>query len=82
MRFPSVHFNGTSRATLIDGYRAAVEALREAEAAVGATAPNARDYYPQGGDAFTEANREHVGRLVQLREVRAGMELLLDRVSR
>lgn len=70
MRRPTVHLNGTSRQALQDGYRGARHALRKAEEALAEAAPNARDYYPQGPEAYPEAAREHADRLAALRRVR------------
>ena len=65
---PTVHLNGTSRDTLLEGYIAALDALRLAMEALQAAAPHARDYYVQAGDTFYMAQNQHFTRLARLRE--------------
>lgn len=62
MTKPTIHINGTSRNDLFQMYLAAASALRRAITAVEATAPNGRDYYPQGEDAIRRATDEHRAR--------------------
>ena len=52
LTLPTLYLNGTSRDSLLDGYLAALDALRLAMEALQAAAPNARDYYVQAGDTF------------------------------
>jgi hypothetical protein len=65
---PTVHRNGTSRDSLLDGYIAALDALRLATEALQASAPNSRDYYIQAGDTFCMAQNQHFVRLARLRD--------------
>jgi hypothetical protein len=74
--FPTVHLNGTSKRELFDGYLNAYRAVIDAIGAVQASAPNARDYYPQGNDAFRAARDEHVARLHALQTVADGLEAI------
>lgn len=77
LAIPTIHINGTSRQSLIEGFEKAADALADAIVAVGETCPNARDYYPQGNDAHHRAAAQHQARLAKLREVeREIMELL------
>jgi hypothetical protein len=39
--------------------------------------PNGRDYYPQGDDAFREAQKEHASRLQRLQSVYKELEDLI-----
>jgi len=71
MKTPTIHINGTSRQDLVEQYVNARSALHEAIRAMQATAPNGRDYYPQGLQAIHEASSEHQERLYKL-EVMAG----------
>jgi hypothetical protein len=71
---PTVHLNGTSRAELERQLEAAATAVRDAIVTVGGAAPNARDYYPQGDDAFRVAARQHAGWLVQLGDILTSLE--------
>lgn len=55
LTLPSVHLNGTSRQTLLDGYTEAYRKLIEFRDAFNAIEHNARDYYVQGPDAYYKA---------------------------
>lgn len=67
---PTVHLNGTSKEALIDQIKDAYGAIETAIDALCAAAPNARDYYPQGPDAFSAARAQHDARAKKLVEVR------------
>lgn len=69
MIFPTVHLNGTSKDEMIDRLSDAGSAVHKAIDALIDARPNARDYYPQGPDAFAQADREHNERLTKLRAV-------------
>lgn len=69
MRIPSIHLNGTNGTDLIDQNVEAYEAIRAAIGAVERASPNARDFYPQGPDAYREAMAEHVARVKTLTEL-------------
>jgi hypothetical protein len=71
MKLPTFHLNGTSAASLRDGYRAAHAAIGEALAALTGAHPHARDYYPQGDDAFGAALAEHRKRVAAIASVHA-----------
>ena len=80
---PTVHLNGTSRDTLLEGYIAALDALRLAREALQAAAPNARDYYMQP-NSFALAVEEHAirwTRLARLRETLDELNTLAEHVS-
>ena len=64
---PTIHINGSARATLATAYEAAYRALTDALSAFAETSPNARDYYPQGNGAFRCATDEHGKHLAALR---------------
>lgn len=49
---PTVHLNGTSKEELVQGRIAVIEAAQALRDALQRAAPNARDYYPQGDDAY------------------------------
>lgn len=66
---PTIHLNGTSRDNLAEPLEQARTAVRKAIEAVQATAPNGRDYYPQGPDAIRTATIEHGNRLNYLQIV-------------
>lgn len=69
MTKPTIHLNGTGAQDLLDQYRTAMEALQAASEAHANASPNARDYYPQGGDAYTTARREHDSRAERLEAI-------------
>ena len=81
LTLPTVHRNGTSRDTLLEGYIAALDALRLAMEALQATAPNVRDYYVQAGDTFCMAQNQHFVRLARLRETLDELNTLAEHVS-
>jgi hypothetical protein len=73
MRFPQIHLNGTSGATLLAEYQHAIFTLGSAISALEAVTVHGRDYYVQntatGPDASVQAMNEHRARLNQLRGV-------------
>lgn len=81
MIIPTIHLNGTSRDSLLEGYAASVLAIRNAIVVLGYTAPNARDYYPQGAWAYQEALGEHRARLAKLDSVLAEIEAIAEAVA-
>lgn len=87
LAIPTVHLNGTSKQSLLDGYLAAVNAVRIAEQAVAETWPHARDYYmqpalePGGGTKATLAADQHEDRLRRLAAVLAELEAIAEGVS-
>lgn len=62
MTVPTIHLNGTSGERLADAYASAAAAIEVALEALRETAPNGRDYYPQGPDAMESAIREYQAR--------------------
>lgn len=81
MMHPTVHLNGTPRERLLEGYMAALEALRAAETALQATGPNGRDYYPSGTEAIKVAQAEHVARLASLERIIADIQTLAETLA-
>jgi hypothetical protein len=67
---PIVHPHGTSREELRRRLQRADDALLAAYGAVEATAPDGRDYFPQGDAAIAEAIKEHRNRLRRISDVR------------
>lgn len=80
MRTPTVHLNGTSRDELDSQLGRARETLRLALDALHDATPNARDYYPQGEDAFREAAAEHAARVSAIRRVLADIGAMHEAV--
>lgn len=80
---PSIHLNGTSASEIIKQLEAVVDALRQTEEAMTAAAPNARDYYVQGPDAYKTACAQWADRLLKVsgvkEEVFAVLEVVVNR---
>jgi hypothetical protein len=73
---PTIHLNGTSKQSLIDALCEASNKLNDAYEAMKQTAPNGRDYYPQGPDALRAATDEHMDRLRRLDAVKTEIDQL------
>ena len=80
LTLPTTHLNGTSRDTLLEGYIAALDALRLAMEALQASAPSARDYYVRTEGAFCMAQNQHFVRLARLRETLDELNTLAEHV--
>jgi len=78
---PTIHLNGTSKADLLEGYLDVLTALREASDALRKAAPNGRDYYVQGPDAYTAAATDHTARLRKLEDIRKEIEQIATAIS-
>ena len=74
LTLPSIHLNGTGRRMLTEDYTAAYHALQAAFRAFQSIEFNARDYYPQGADAFARARTQ---RDIQLQHL-AGVQHYLE----
>lgn len=81
IRLPSIHLNGTSKQALLEGYLEAASAVFSAAEALSEAAPNARDYYPQGDNAFKQAQEEHNARLAKLNSVLVELQQLAEHVA-
>lgn len=66
LTLPTLHSNGTSKERLIDALCDARNALDAAYKALKLTAPNGRDYYPQGPDALIAAVADHSRRMIMV----------------
>lgn len=58
MMIPTVHLNGTGKASLQAELRTAYEALEDALKALRSVTVHGRDYYPQGPEAYSMARAE------------------------
>jgi hypothetical protein len=74
MILPTIHSNGTNINTLIDGYDAIHEALYRLNLRWQGVEFDARDYYPQGPDAYTKAVEERLAQDANLNEFRAYLD--------
>ncbi len=80
MQYPTIHLNGTSEESLLDGYSSANNALLAAIAALEACSPNGRDYYVDGCD-INAACSEHKNRIADLTAVRRDINKLAEHVA-
>jgi len=78
MMTPTIHINGTSREQLLEGYLSAITALDTALDKLLLTAPNGRDYYVQGDDAWRKASAEHLERMRALHAVREELSQIAE----
>ena len=76
MQLPTIHLNGTSKASLIEDLCEASQTLNLAYEAMKRTGPNGRDYYPQGPAALEAATNEHMDRLRRLDAVKKEIDEL------
>ena len=81
MILPTIHMNGTSARSLLEGYCDAISAIHDALDALARVAPNGRDYYPQGPDACALADGEHDARKRALIGVLHELQTLADHVE-
>lgn len=80
MKAPIVHLNGTSGEVLAENAATALKALRAAELALQAIAPNARDYYPLGGEWWNNAQDGYRSLQLQLQNIRREVYDLYDAI--
>lgn len=81
MTIPTVHLNGTSKASLLGQLEDASNALEAAYKALKQAAPNGRDYYLDGPDAITAATAEHMDRLRRLDSVKDEIDELARKID-
>lgn len=81
MMIPTIHMNGTSKESLLDDACNVMSAIAKAIDVACAAAPNARDYYTQGPEAFGKARDEHDSRCERLDAVRKEYEELALAIS-
>lgn len=75
---PCVHLNGTSGQDLLDQIDDAFMAIDAAIEALAKAAPNGRDYYVYGSEAYTQAADQHQARMQKLREVRDQLMAIMN----
>ena len=81
MMVPTIHMNGTSKESLLDDACNVMNAIYKAIDVACAAAPNARDYYTQGNEAYSKARDEHDARIERLEAVRKEYEALALAIS-
>jgi hypothetical protein len=75
---PTIHINGTSAQALFDANLTAVQAVEHAIDTLAQAAPNGRDYYVQGPDAFRRAQQEHDARQRLLNRIAMELTQIAD----
>lgn len=78
LTLPTIHLNGTGRATLLADYKAAYDKLIEFRDAFQSIEFNARDYYVQGPEAFQYARAK---RDIMKEEIAILMQYLEDHLA-
>lgn len=78
---PTVHLNGTNGDDLLEQVNEAERALDEALRSLRACAPNQRDYYPQGSEAWKRAIDQHCARVDRLVDVATELEQLAEAIA-
>lgn len=82
---PTVHLNGTSKQSLLDGWEEAYTALTLALDKLAQAAPNGRDYYPQDvagqRPALYKAQDEHRARMQKVQSVMDDLQALCEAVA-
>lgn len=81
LHVPTIHLNGTSKDRLLEAIENAHAATLKAQEALAETAPNGRDYYPQGPDAIFKAQDEHKARMRKLVEVQMELEHIAEAIA-
>lgn len=81
LTLPTIHLNGTSKAELFETYFTALDAIASARVALQASAPNGRDYYPQGDNAIRQATADHVARLRLLETIYDELHAIAEHVQ-
>ena len=79
--FPLIHLNGSDGERLLKDAQTSLYAVNQAIEAMHAGQPNARDYYPRGLDAYSQARREYEGHLGALRGVREYLSELSESIE-
>lgn len=67
---PLIHMNGTGKKTLFEDYDTAADKLHDFIESWGKMEFNARDYYPHGPEAWTQARDARDAINAKIREIR------------
>jgi hypothetical protein len=78
---PMVHLNGTSKKELVSQYDNAIQALETALDVVLKSAPNGRDYYPKGPDAYEIARKQHYSRTAKINQVINELTSIVEEIA-
>ena len=78
---PTIHSNGTSLSSLVESLMDAMNAAQALRKAMAEAAPNARDYYPQGPEAYGEARAAWRERTEMVERVFDDMQMLTLKIA-
>ena len=78
---PVLHLNGTSKNELVNQYENAIIALKEALQVVLKSAPNGRDYYPLGPNAYEVAREQHYARITKINQVIEELSSIAEKIA-
>jgi hypothetical protein len=78
LTLPTIHLNGTSKEQITEALCDAYSAINDALSKLKQTAPNGRDYYPQGSEALSNATNEHFSRMQRLTSVMQELEQIAE----
>jgi hypothetical protein len=78
---PMVHLNGTSKQSLLDQYENAIKALEDAKDVLLKSAPNGRDYYPKGPDAYGVAFNQHITRVGKISSIINELASIVEEIA-
>lgn len=78
---PLIHLNGSSRESLQEGYREALRQARQLRLALRQQLVHARDYYPLGPGAYTEAAEVLDNHLDAIRRLERHIEEHLEHLA-
>jgi hypothetical protein len=78
---PTIHLNGTGRAMLVADYNDAWRGLQKARETLARVEFHARDYYPQGDDAWQQARAQRDRQFDDLNRIQQELEAVLLHIS-
>lgn len=78
---PSIHMNGTAKATLLAEAILDCDTMRDAIAKLQSHAPHSRDYYVQSAGAYNRAIAQHLTRMGHLNAVLRELETLAESID-
>ncbi|MGA1564273.1 MAG: hypothetical protein ACO35C_06660 [Pontimonas sp.] len=77
---PTIHLNGTGATTLLDEYSEAMRALENLRATLADATCNARDFYPQGDTAWTDARYERAEVMAKISDIEDYLQAWLSHI--
>lgn len=78
---PCIHMNGTSKQDLMGALENAYSKIGEAQDALRLCAPNGRDYYVIGDNAYAIAREEYWDRMRMLENIRTEIEAIVGGIE-